>query len=91
MSEKIGKDIIKKPSKRKLRKEIEKANQIRVQMLVLEELGKRKMNSQELRNFIESLGGDFSTILPILKNSGLIQTKRIDTGQRGRSFVYSLK
>lgn len=37
MPEKIGKDVIKKRSKRKLRKEIEKANQIRVQMLVLDD------------------------------------------------------
>lgn len=90
MSEKIGEDVIKKRSKRKLRKAVEKANQIGIQILALEELGKRRMTSKELRQYIESLGGDYSSILPILKNSGLIEAKSVNTGRRGRTYFYSL-
>ena len=49
------------------------------------------MTSKELRQFIEDQGGDHSSILPILKSRGVLKIERIDTGQRGRSFVYSLK
>lgn len=89
MPEKVDSDVIKKKRSR-LKKKLERANQISIQMKVLEELGKRKMTRRELREYVESLGGDFATILPILKNSGLVRAERIDTGQRGRTYVYSL-
>jgi len=89
MPEKIGKDIIKKKRTR-FRKELEKANQIEIQIKVLEELAKKPMSSAELRQFIESLGGNHYLMLPILKNSGLIEVKRV-TSKQGTGFVYSLK
>jgi hypothetical protein len=82
MSEKIGKDVLKKS----IRKSIERANQISIQTRVLEELGKRKMTSQELQEFIEGLNGIYYLILPRLKESGLLKTER-----DGWTNVYSLK
>jgi len=90
--EKAGNDVIKKRSKSKLKKELEKANQISIQIKVLEKLAEVKMmTSKQLRQYVESLGGDYELILPVLKASGLIKSERIDTGQRGRAFYYSLK
>jgi len=91
MSEKIGKDVIKKKSRKRYKKVLESVTQINLQIKVLEELGKRSMTSKELREYVESLGGDYSFILPILKESGLIKVERIDTGRRGRDYVYSIK
>jgi DNA-binding PadR family transcriptional regulator len=84
MTEKIGKDVIKQ--KRRLKEKLEDANQIQIQVKALEELSKRKMNSQELQNFVEGLGGVYYLILPRLKESGLLETER-----DGWTNVYSLK
>jgi len=90
MPVKIGSDI---PGKKRLkfRRELNKANQIEIQMKVLEELAKKPMTSRELRQFIESLDGNYYLILPILKSSGLIEIKRAEAGKQGSGFVYSLK
>lgn len=88
MPEKVGKDVIKQ--KRRLKRKLEEANRIEIQMKVLEELAKKPMTSAELRQFIESLGGNHYLMLPILKNSGLIEVKRV-TSKQGTGFVYSLK
>jgi len=58
-----------------LGKGIEKANQISIQIRVLEELDKRSVNSLEPAQFIESLGDYYCQILPVLKNSGFIKTE----------------
>lgn len=83
MSDKIGSDIL---SKKRIRRELDKANQIQIQMKVLEKLGKTRMNSAELLDYIESLGGNYYLILPILKNTGLLKIERV-----GRHYVYSIK
>ena len=90
MPEKIGKDVIRKRRIR-FRKELMKVNQIELQMKVLEELAKKPMTSKELRDFVESLGGCHYLLLPILKNSGLVEVKRAEAGKQGSGFVYSLK
>ena len=87
---KIGSDILGKRRIR-FRKMLNKANQIEIQMKVLEELAKKPMTSKELREFIESLGGCHYLLLPILKNSGLVEVKRAEAGKQGSGFVYSLK
>jgi DNA-binding PadR family transcriptional regulator len=85
MSEKIGKDVIKQ--KRKMIEKLEKVNQLDIQMRVLEELSKKRMNSKELQEFVESLGGDYYyTILPKLKSSGLLKVEK-----EGWHLFYSLK
>ena len=88
MSQKIGSDVL---SKEKLKREVMKANHIRIQLQALEELAKKPMNSTELREFIESLGGNYYLMLPILKNTGLLEVKRAEAGKQGSDFVYSLK
>ena len=69
----------------------EDVNQIEIQIKVLEELAKKPMTSAELRQFIESLDGDYYLMLPILKSSRLLEIKRAETGKQGSGFVYSLK
>ena len=88
MSEKIGSDVI---SKKKLKRELMKANKIQIQLQALEELAKKPMNCTELREFIEDLGGNHYLLLPILKNTGLVKTEEGYDGRRGRHFVYSLR
>jgi len=90
MPVKIGSDI---PGKKRLkfRRELNKANQIEIQMKALEELAKKPMTNRELRQFIESLDGNYYLILPILKSSGLIEIKRAEADKQGSGFVYSLK
>ena len=90
MPEKIGKDVIRKRRIR-FRKALDKVNQIEIQIKVLEELAKKPMTSAELRQFIESLDGDYYLLLPILKGSGLVEVKRAEVGKQGSGFVYSLK
>ena len=90
MPVKIGSDILGKKRLR-FRRELDRANQIEIQMKVLEELSKKPMTSIELRQFIESLGGSYYLILPILKNSGLLEIKEVNTGKPGKSYLYSLK
>lgn len=85
MSEKIGKDVIKQ--KRRLKEKLEKANQLEIQIKVIDEIKKRKkMNSRELEEFVESLGGVYYLILPRLKESGLLTVER-----DGWTPIYSLK
>lgn len=86
MKEKIGKNVIKQKRRLKFRKELNKANQIEIQMKVLENLSEGKMTSAELRELIESLGGNHYFILPILKDTGLLRIERI-----GIHYIYSLK
>ena len=90
MPVKIGSDVIGKKRLR-FRKELDKANQIEIQMKVLEELAKKPMTSAELRQFIESLDGNYYLLLPILKNSGLLEIKEAKIGKPGKSYLYSLK
>lgn len=75
---------------KKFKKVVEQANQIHVQIKVLEALSEKKMTSQELREFIESHGGDYYRILPLLKNAKLIKVEPVNDGKRGRKFVYSI-
>ena len=90
MPEKIGKDVIKKRRLR-FRKALDKVNQIEIQIKVLEKLSEGKMTSRQLRELIESLDGEYYLLLPILKNSGLLEVKRAEAGKQGSGFVYSLK
>jgi DNA-binding PadR family transcriptional regulator len=83
MTEKIGKDIL---GKRRLKEKLEKANQLDIQLKVLEKLAEGKMTSQELQAFVESLGGTWYLILPRLKKSGLLKVSR-----EGWETAYSLK
>ena len=90
MPEKIGRDVIRKRRIR-FRKMLNKANHIEIQMKVLEELAKKPMTSADLRQFIENLDGNYYLLLPILKNSGLLEIKEANTSKPGKSYLYSLK
>jgi len=90
MPEKIGSDILRK-RRIKFRKVLDRVNQIEIQIKVLEELAEKPMTSAELRQFIESLDGDYYLLLPILKSSGLVEVERAEAGKQGTGFVYSLK
>ena len=90
MPVKIGSDILGKKRLR-FRRELDRANQIEIQIKVLEKLSEKPMTSKELRQFIENLGGCHYLLLPILKNSGLVEVKRAEAGKQGSGFVYSLK
>jgi DNA-binding PadR family transcriptional regulator len=82
--EKVGKDVIRE--KKVLRKQLEIANQLDIQLKVLEKLAEGKMTSQELQKFIEGLGGVYYLILPRLKESGLLKIEK-----DGWTPIYSLK
>lgn len=84
MSEKIGKDVIRE--KKRLRKKLELANQLDIQLKVLEKLAEGKMTSQELQEFVKNLDGNYYLILPKLKESGLLKVSR-----EGWYLSYSLK
>ena len=74
--------------KENLRKVIDDANQIQIQIKTVEELRKRKLTCYELREFIEKLGGNYEHIRSTLVNSGLIKMERISRSEG--SFLYSL-
>lgn len=65
---------------------LEKANQIHLQMVMLDELGKHSMSAKQLRELCESIGGDYESILPILKRANLIKAEP----KHGYMIVYSL-
>ena len=88
MPKKTGSDVI---GKKRIRRALDKANQIQIQMRVLEKLKETQMTSAELRQFIESLDGDYYLLLPILKGSGLVNFEEINTDKRGKYYVYSLR
>ena len=88
MPKKTGLSLFKKE---KLKREVMKANCIQIQLQALEKLAKKPMNSKELKDFIENSGGDYYVLLPILKNSGLLEVKRAEAGKQGSDFVYSLR
>jgi len=88
MPKTTGLDLFKKE---KLKREVMTANQIQIQLQVLEKLNETQMTSAELKDYIEGLGGNYYLLLPILKNTGLLKIGVEDNGKRGRCFVYSLK
>lgn len=71
-----------------LRKVIDDANQIQIQIKTVEELRKRKLTSYELREFIGKLGGDYDHIRSTLVSSGLVKMEHISRSEG--SFLYSL-
>ena len=74
-----------------LKKRLDKANQIDIQIKALERLGETQMTNAQLREFIENLGGDYDLLLPILKNGGLVRADRAENNsKRGSCYVYSL-
>ena len=71
-----------------IRKILNAANQIEIQMTVLDKLKDGPLTSREMREFIEGVGGEYETVVPILKGCGLIKTERANFGRN--QFVYTL-
>ena len=57
-------------------------------MTVLDKLKDSPLTSREMREFIEGVGGEYETVVPILKCCGLIKTERANFGRN--QFVYTL-
>lgn len=71
-----------------IRNVLEDTFQVKIQVKVLEELKKGKLTSVKLKEFVESLGGDYYFILPLLKRSGMLKTQQIS--RQDGTYLYSL-
>ena len=71
-----------------IRNVLEDTFQVKIQVKVLEELKKGKLTSPKLKELVESLGGDYYFILPLLKRSGMLKTQQIS--RLDGSYLYSL-
>jgi nucleoside-triphosphatase THEP1 len=69
----------------KVKEILSKANQISIQVIMLEEIGKHPLTSRQLRELTESMGGDYDKLIQILRSNGLVNAK-----QDGHTLLYSL-
>jgi len=74
--------------KNQIRITLENANQLSIQLCVIQQLQKGPLLDSELRELIENLDGDYELLLPILKKSGLVRSERLGEGYRGNRFKY---